>query len=170
MRTHIPRFHIPDFSKERYDGDPLTAHLAIKYLRDLIDADHCAYIFDKNHDLEDLGYLEDLHVRDVARRRKEILAFNATHQKWESDLEALLNAWLDQGRPIEAMAEGDAKTTAIQAHWDLKQELLQANPEPTQPKFEPQLLATEATLLAARETEDKKRKNDADKCMGRFKA
>ena len=66
VRTHVPGFHIPDFSKERYDADQLTAHLVIKHLRDLIDADHCAYLFDKNHELEDIEYLEEIRVSDVA--------------------------------------------------------------------------------------------------------
>jgi hypothetical protein len=110
VRTHIAGFHTPNFSKERYDGDPLMAHLAIKYLRDLIDADHCAYLFDKNHELEDLGYLEDLRIREVARRKEEILAFNEQHSRWKATRETLLQQWLEQGVPIEVMVEGPAKS------------------------------------------------------------
>ena len=166
----MPGFHIPDFAKERYDGDPLMAHLAIKYLRDIIDADHCAYLFDKNHELEDLSYLEGVKSKDVTRRKSEILAFDAIIERWKDGLDALLNEWMEQGATIEAMAERPGKNDAVQAHWILKTTILEHHPEPKQGRFEPQLLTSEAALLAAREIENKRRKDDADRCLGRFKA
>ena len=170
VRTHISGFHIPDFSKERYDADPLTAHLAIKYLRDLIDADHCAYIFDKNHELEDLGYLEEIKAMDAARRKEELIEFKSKHLTWEKEMGALLEAWTQQANIIEAMDPGDEKEAAITNYVAAQENIIGTHPEPKHPKFEPILLPTEATQLAAREVENKKRKDDADKCMARFKA
>jgi len=163
VRTHIPGFHVPDFSKERYDADPLTAHLAIKFLRDTIDGDHCAYLFDKHHDLPDISYLKDLQDRDTSRRKIEIMAFQAIHQRWEHTMQVLSLDWVQQGYPIHSMAEGLEKITALQAHNDLQAAIIANHPEPKPTKFDPQILSTEATLLAAREIEDKRRKDDADK-------
>jgi hypothetical protein len=68
------------------------------------------------------------------------------------------------------MVEGPAKVAAIEAHWDLNTAIKDKHPEPKQAKFEHQLTSSEASQLAAREIEDKRRKDDADKCLGRFKA
>jgi len=170
MRTHIPGFHIPDFSKERYDADPLTAHLVLKHLRDLIDADHCAYLFDKNHELEGIEYLEEIRADDVRRRKSEIMTFKTNKKKWQDTMDALNGGWLEQGATIEAMPDGAMKDTAVAKHWTLHATIRENHPEPKQTKFEPQLLSTEAATLAAREIENKRRKDDADKCMARFKA
>ena len=85
-------------------------------------------------------------------------------------MEALNGGWLEQGAAIEAMADGPAKDAAVKTHWTLHDTIRDNHPEPKQAKFEPQLLSTEAALLAAREIENKRRKDDADKCMARFKA
>ena len=174
VRIHIPGFHVPDFAKERYDGDPLMAHLAIKYLRDIIDFDHCAYLFDKNHDLADLSLLEEVQAQDMQRRENDLLAFKSSHTAWKAGITAIGAIWQVEGIPIEAMAEGPEKAVATAAHWTTyharKAEHIANHPEPKPTKFDPYLLGTEAARLAAREIENKRRKDDADKCLGRFKA
>ena len=73
-RTHIPGFNIPDFKVERFNGEPLLAHLFLKHLSDVIDSDKCAYIFDKHHELADVSHLERIQVRDEDRRKRELIA------------------------------------------------------------------------------------------------
>ena len=73
-RTHIPGFHIPNFKTERFDGEPLMAHVFLKYLKDVIDTDNSAYLFDTHHVLKDISYLEAVQVRDESRREREVIA------------------------------------------------------------------------------------------------
>ena len=169
-RTHIPGFNIPDFKVERFNGEPLLAHLFLKHLSDVIDSDKCAYIFDKHHELADVSHLERIQVRDEDRRKRELIAYEATYVQWETDLAAALMIWQNQLIPLGAMPAGPLRDAAITGHMTQRPLIFIQHPEPILGQFQPFLLSTEATALASRKVELLKRKNDADKCLIRFKA